>query len=142
VKNAAILEQGTDAQLHNGRFVIRMDEGLIGLSTRKHFVLVENSDIAPFRMMESVESPKVGLAVIEPAALIRGYMDRIPEREWEALGVIDAPQRLALVIVSIGPRPQDSTANLLAPILVNQYTMTARQVILPGVSFSSKHPLF
>src|SRR5262249_9823075 len=96
---------------------------------------------APFRLMESTEQPKAAFVVIDPALLTGGYADFVPEREWETIGVKDRSKRLAFVTVAVGHTPQDSTANMLAPILINYETMTARQVILSNGLFSAKHPL-
>src|SRR5262245_35015496 len=100
-----------------------MDEGLIGFSQHKKFVFRENPDFAPFRFIETTEQPKVGFVVIDPSLLESSYLESIPAREWESVGVTASSKKLAFVTVSIGDKPQDSTANLLAPILVNYETM-------------------
>ena len=141
MRDAAVIEQSHDTELNVTRFVVRLDEGLIGFSEHKNFVFLENPGFAPFRLLESVEPPKVGFVVIDPTILKPGYTDLIPVREWETVGLTDPSKRLAFVTVALGSTPQDSTANLLAPILINYETMTARQVILSGAALSAKHRL-
>lgn len=121
--------------------VIEIDEGLIGFSKCKNFVFLENEAIAPFRLLESVDSPEIGFVVLDPTILIREYNSLVPDREWESVGVTDSSKRLAFVITVIGSKPQESTANLQAPILINYETMTARQVILTDSGLSVRHPL-
>jgi len=141
VRNAAALDQSHSVEAFATTCVVRMDEGLIGFSQHKDFVFLENPNIAPFRLMEAAEPNKMGFVVIDPTILEPGYPDFIPAREWETIGSTDPSKRLAFVTVSVGATPQDSTANMLAPILINYETMTARQVILAGAQFSARHPL-
>ena len=122
-------------------YVVRMDEGLIGFSNYKEFMFSEHADLVPFRLLESVDSPKVEFLVIDPNVLVPGYSEVIPDRTWEAVGVTDRNRRLAFVVASLGPSPRESIANLQAPILVNYETMTARQVILTDAAFPIRHPL-
>src|SRR4029079_5770871 len=105
------------------------------------FVFLENDDILPFRLLESVDAPKLTLAVIEPTLLFPDYLDLVPVREWETIGLTDTAKRLAFVIAPIGETAKASTANLQSPILVNYETMTARQVILTDSGLSARHPL-
>ena len=121
--------------------VVRMDEGLIGYSQFKEFVFSENEEFVPFRRMESLEPSGMELLVIDPNVLVPGYSEVVPERTWESLGVTEASKRLVFVVASIGGTPEESTANLLAPILVNYESMTARQVILTDRALPVRHPL-
>jgi flagellar assembly factor FliW len=122
-------------------YVVRMDEGLIGFSQYKEFTFAEHADLGPFRLLESVEAPKVEFLVIDPNELVPGYSEVIPDRTWESVGIREKTKRLAFVVASLGATPKDSIANLQAPILVNYETMTAKQVILTDAAFPIRHPL-
>ena len=78
---------------------------------------------------------------MEPTILVPGYLELVPSREWETIGVNDSSKRLAFVIAPIGETAKESTVNLQSPILVNYETMTARQVILTDSGLSARHPL-
>src|SRR5262245_37251374 len=86
--------------------IIHFEEGLIGFSEFKDYVLMEIDNLAPFRLLQSLESPKVGFLVLEATALIRDYYELVPAREWESVGVMGRTKRLAFVIVAIGSTPQ------------------------------------
>jgi flagellar assembly factor FliW len=121
--------------------LIRFEEGLIGFAEAKNFVLIEEKDIAPLRLMQSAGSSHVNFLVLDPRVRIADYYDQIPAREWEALGITDPSKRLAFVIVNIGLNAKESTGNFQAPILVNYETMRGRQVILTDSGFCLRHPL-
>ena len=121
--------------------IVNFAEGLIGFSDCKHFVLVENAGILPFRLLQSADSTDIGFVVLDPTIRVAGYYDEIPTREWEAIGVTDPKKRLAFVIVNIGLNPKESTGNFQAPLLINWERMTGRQVILTDSNFCLRHPL-
>jgi len=121
--------------------IIRFDEGLIGFSDCKSFVLLESEGIAPFRRLQSTERDDVGFLVLDTAYLTKEFPSLIPERDWESIGLTDPAARLAFVICIIGPTPAQSTANLQAPLIINYANMTGRQMIIGDTQFSSRHPL-
>jgi flagellar assembly factor FliW len=121
--------------------VIHFEEGLIGFSEYKDFVLLENEGLAPFRLLQSIVSSDVGFLVIEPTMLVDNYHHHVPARDWESveLGVRTNP--LIFVIAVIGATPENSTGNLQAPLLINYEKMIGKQVILTDSGFSVRHPL-
>ncbi len=134
-------DQRTQLKLKSKDAIIHFDEGLIGFSGCKDFVLMENDSLAPFRLLQSLESPQVGFLVLEPTALANNYYDLVPAREWESLGVTGKTKPLAFVIVVIGNTPQASTGNLQAPLLVNYEKMVGKQIILTDSGFSVRQRL-
>ena len=91
-------DQTTELKLRSKDAVIHFEEGLIGFSEFKDFVLMENDSLSPFRLLQSLESPQVGFLVLEPTALVNNYYDLVPAREWESLGVGAKTKPLAFVI--------------------------------------------
>ena len=136
-----VYDPATELKLRSQDAVIHFDEGLIGFSDCKDFILMENETLAPFRLLQSVESPQVGFLVLEPTMLVNNYCDRVPQREWASLGVTGPTKPLAFVICVIGSTPEMSTGNFQAPLLINYEKMIGKQVILTDAEFSVRHPL-
>jgi flagellar assembly factor FliW len=131
----------TELKLKSRDAIIRFEEGLIGFSECKDFVLLENESLAPFRLLQSVDVAEVGFLVLEPTVLVSNYYDHVPLRDWEALCVGSKTKPLAFVIVVIGITPETSTGNFQAPLLVNYDKMIGKQVILTDANFSVRYPL-
>ena len=121
--------------------VIHFEEGLIGFSEFKDYVLMESESLAPFRLLQSLDSPKVSFLVLEAASVIPNYYELVPPREWESLGIKDKAKPLAFVIVVIGSSPQASTGNFQAPLLINYERMIGKQMILTDSGLSVRQPL-
>ena len=141
MKAIAIMEKTIDASAYARDTVIQFEEGLVGFSDCKSFVLVENSDIAPFRRLQSAERPEVGFLVIDPCLIVADYGLLIPRREWASLGVAKPGDGIALAICIIGPGAAERTGNLQAPVLVNHSRMIGKQIILTETGLNSRHPL-
>lgn len=141
MKAIATMEKTIDASAYSRETIIQFEEGLIGFSDCKNFVLMEKDDIAPFRRLQSVDRPDVGFLVIDPSLIIADYPVMIPRREWESLNVNKPSEGITLVICIIGPSSAESTGNFQAPLLVNHQTMTGKQIILTETRLTSRHPL-
>jgi len=141
MKAIATMEKKIDSSAYSRDTVIQFEEGLIGFSDCKSFVLMESDDIAPFRRLQSTERPEVGFLVIDPSLIVDDYSALIPRREWESLGVTIPGQGIALAICIIGPSSAESTGNFQAPLLVNYEKMSGKQIILTESRLTSRHPL-
>ena len=71
-----------------------------------------------------------------------------PEYEFELdpatadrLGLATAEDAVVFAVVALRDRPEDSTLNLLGPIVVNRVTYEAAQVVLPSAGYSVRAPL-
>ena len=116
--------------------VIFFEEGLIGFPAAKRFILVESESLSPFRILKCVDDPNIGFLVLNPRSVINTYERSIPKECWRSLEVVDKSDRLTLVISIIGKDPQESTANLQAPLLINHRKMLGKQLILTSARYS------
>lgn len=121
--------------------VILFDEGLVGFASCKRFVLTENETLSPFRVLRCADQPEIGFLVLDPRTVVKNYNRSIPAESWRSIGVTEAADQLSLVVAIIGDTPQDSTANLQAPLLINYKEMMGRQLILTGSRYSVTQPL-
>jgi len=116
--------------------VILFEEGLIGFPAAKRFILIESESLSPFRVLKCVDNPSIGFLVLDPRTVIKSYERSIPQESWRSLEVVDKSDRLTLVISIIGKNPQESTANLQAPLLINHRRMLGKQLILTTARYS------
>lgn len=135
---SASVEPVAEAELPEIRFV-RPVPGFPGLT---RFVLVrlgdetDDDDTAVLYELRSVQRPEVCFMVAVPAAFFPDYDVELDAHACEDLGLSDAGDALVLVVLTIGSDPSATTANLLAPVVVNARTRAAAQVILSGSDWS------
>ncbi|GMA88883.1 hypothetical protein GCM10025868_41330 [Angustibacter aerolatus] len=74
-------------------------------------------------------TPTSRLVVAAPTLFFGDYSPEIDEDTAASIGLSDTADALLLVVVTVGASLADSTANLLAPIVVNAATRQAVQVL-------------
>ena len=82
--------------------------------------------------LRSVEKPDLSFLVGVPRAFFPDYTIELDDQACEDLDLHEPGDALVLVILSAGADPTATTANLLAPVVINGHTRTAAQVILSG----------
>ncbi|HEX2807079.1 MAG TPA: flagellar assembly protein FliW [Kineosporiaceae bacterium] len=85
--------------------------------------------------LRSVEQPDVRFLVGVPTAFFPEYAFDLDEASCAELGLETAEDALVLVILTIGDDSASTTANLLAPVVINARTRSAAQVILSGTAW-------
>ena len=104
--------------------------GLAGFPHSERFLLVEVPDAAPLFLLQSVDEPGVEFVVVPPGVFFPDYAPSIDDDSARRLELQDAADALLLVLLTVGDDVERSTANLLAPVVVNSRTRQAAQVIV------------
>jgi flagellar assembly factor FliW len=112
---------------------------LPGFGELRRFVLVEMSgedgEEPVLFELRSLEEPAVRFLAAVPTAFFPEYAFELDEAECADLGLSDESDALVLVLLTLGREPASTTANLLAPVVVNARTRAAAQVILSGTDW-------
>ena len=111
---------------------IVLPRGLIGLRDLKHFQLIADENSYPFVVMRSIGDDPVEFVTVEPAGVIPDYVLEISEMDAAELEIaigVDSPLILNIVIIH-SKEPQNVTANLIAPVIINRKTGIGKQVVL------------
>jgi flagellar assembly factor FliW len=119
---------------HNDLPTIEFASPMPGFPAHRQFVLVRLDEDGLMFELASTDNPELRFLVVPPTVFFPEYSPEISEETLDALGV-DAShldQVLTLLVVTVGTTPADATANLLAPILIDQVSRRAVQVILTG----------
>ena len=109
--------------------VIHFPDGIPAFGDGQSFSLVENEELAPFVMLKSVDVEDFGFFCICPFKLDPNYVIELNEEKQKKLKISDPDDVTALAIVTRTDRPEDFTANLLAPLVINVKNRLAKQVI-------------
>ena len=115
---------------------------LLGLERLSRFALVQLDEGSPLFSLQSLEDPEVQLVVLAP--VVGSFGDYAPDLDavtLAAIGASSAEEVLLLVVVTVGPTLAESTANLLAPVVVHAGTGRAAQTVLTGSTYPLRAPL-
>jgi flagellar assembly factor FliW len=118
----------TDPSL--GLPTIDMAVPMPGFPRHRQFVLVRLNDEGLLYAFTSIEDPELRFLVAPPEPFFPDYAPEIEEEVFAALNTKDPDRLLLLVVITAGVN--ETTANLLAPIVVDRDSRRAMQVILNG----------
>ena len=121
--------------------VIEMVQPLVGFPDQRRFALARLDETGLVCDLRSLDDPELRFVVVPPHPFFADYAPEIDDAVAEQLGVTDAEDVLALLVVTLGDTPDSATANLLAPVLVNHRTNVAGQYLLADTELSMRAPL-
>ena len=101
-----------------------------GFPRHRQFVLVRLNDEGLLYAFTSTEDPELRFLVAPPEPFFPDYAPEIDDEVFAALNSKDPDRLLLLVVITAGVN--ETTANLLAPIVVDRDSRRAMQVILNG----------
>jgi flagellar assembly factor FliW len=101
-----------------------------GFPDHRRFILVRSTEDDPVYTLCSVDEPQLRFIVVPPAPFFPDYAPEIGDQVLEQLAATEPSDLLVLLVVTVGDSPAQATANLLAPLVVNQTNRRAAQVIL------------
>jgi flagellar assembly factor FliW len=96
---------------------------------------------SPFRLLSSLDVEGLAFVVVPPYLFFPDYEPELDDATVDALA-IDAPEDVVVyVVLTLGDSIEDTTANLLGPVVVNATTNRAAQAVLHQPGLSTRTPL-
>ena len=124
--------------------IISMPFGMLGFPDKTRFVVLQHKENSPFFWYQSVDDPALAFVVMSPFLFEPDYNvdveDIVRQMSWnEEKG----KNNLELYVVVNIPKstPDKMTANLIGPILINNKTRQAVQMVIGNSPYSYRFPL-
>ena len=119
------------------------DDGLLGFSDIHSFYLIDYPDPnTPFYLLQSDENIEIAFVLMDPTLILPDYQLSISDKDLRILEVENSSDVLYFSIVTIYDNPQDSTVNLLGPVVINKKNHKAKQIISQNDDYPVRYPLF
>jgi flagellar assembly factor FliW len=110
--------------------IIDMALPMPGFPAHRQFVLVRLNEEGLLYAFTSVDDPELRFLVAPPEPFFPDYAPEIENEVFAALNTKDPDRLLVMVVITAGV--DETTANLLAPIIVDRDSRRAMQVVLTG----------
>jgi len=110
--------------------ILTFEHGLLGLEDEKKFVILPIDADLPLAILQSVEHTEIGFVVAYPFAFKKDYSFDISEDDRDQLQIEKEEDVLTYSIVTMKETFQESTINLLAPLIVNMDKKCGKQIVL------------
>jgi flagellar assembly factor FliW len=103
-----------------------------GFPDHRRFLLVRIGEQELLYSLTSVDDPHLRFLVIPPETFFPDYAPEIDDDTLELLGTRKVEDLLVLLVVTPGGSAGEATANLFAPIILDQQARRAAQAVLTG----------
>ena len=111
--------------------LLTFPSGLVGFPSHRRYVVVEVGDSSEYQWLQSADEPSLAFVLLDLQALDTDYQVEIPDDNLQELDVQSTDTLSLLAVVTIpNDAPERASANLRAPIVVNQRTRKGKQLIL------------
>jgi flagellar assembly factor FliW len=110
--------------------ILDMAVPMPGFPAYRQFVLVRLNDDGLLYAFTSIDDPSLRFLVAPPEPFFPDYAPEIENEVFAALNTKDPDRLLVMVVITAGVN--ETTANLLAPIIVDRDSQRAIQVVLTG----------
>jgi flagellar assembly factor FliW len=130
-------------EIEDGR-IVTMPDGMPGFSEMKRFVIIEKEEIWPFCCYQSLDDPGLCFFIMDPLLFKADYavdmVQAIREAGWEGASLEDVG--LYVIVNTSSGIPDQITANLIGPLVINTGRAEAVQLVLHHSPYSHKHRIF
>ncbi|MEX5214356.1 MAG: flagellar assembly protein FliW [Nitrospiraceae bacterium] len=114
------------------RTLLTMPSGIVGFPHATRFVILDHDRPALFKWLQAVDDPALAFVIMDPGDLSCEYRVMLQPQELAELELQTLSDAVVFVILTLrGADPHGITANLRGPVIVNERTRFAKQLILP-----------
>jgi len=124
--------------------IFHMPFGMLGFPEHRKFVIIQHKEGSPFFWYQSVDDPALAFVITSPFSFVPDYYvdieDVLLKASWDKNCDNNALE--FYVVVSI-PKdsPENMTANLIGPVIVNTKTCQAVQHVMSDTCYVRNFPL-
>ncbi|MGI6488883.1 MAG: flagellar assembly protein FliW [Syntrophomonadaceae bacterium] len=123
--------------------IIIFPEGIPGFEDEKQFVILPLEQESPFYYLHAVTNPDLCLLLSIPFVFFPDYQMELPGSVLENLKVEEDTEELVVFVVLTVPEDfKKTTANLLAPVIINPAQKCGLQFVPGTSSYTTRHPIF
>ncbi len=112
---------------------------ILGFEKMNRYFLVDHAENSPFKWLQSADNPDLAFVISNPKLFGIEYEFVLPDDAATKLGIQQAEDAMVFTIVNIPTEnPSLMTSNLMAPLVMNQNTRQAMQVILQDSKYNTR----
>lgn len=120
--------------------VITFSDGIPGFEDRTSYVIIQNPDEDfPFHWLQAVEDRDLAFVIVSPFFFKQDYEFQLSQNVIERLEIESHEDISVYTIVVVPDDINKMTANLAAPIVINEETKKGKQVFLEDSRYHKRH---
>ena len=126
----------------NKEDVINFQEGLLGFENLKKFFVVDPGDSTLILWLQSIDDEKIAFPIIEPKIFKPDYVAKLLPADMNSVELDSLTQAKIYSILTIPSDITTMSANLKAPVVINNAKKIAKQIVLQDSKLNVKHEMY
>ena len=126
----------------NNEDIINFSEGVLGFENLSKFFVVDPGDSTLILWLQSIEDSSIAFPIIEPKIFKPEYVAKLLPADMNNVKLENASDAKIYSILTIPSDITTMSANLKAPIVINNEKKIARQIVLQDNKLSVKYEMY
>ena len=126
----------------NKEDIITFSEGVLGFEKLKQFFVVDPGDSTLILWMQSIEDSEIAFPIIEPKIFKPDYVAKLLPADMASVDLEALSDAKIYRILTIPSNITEMSANLKAPIVINNKKKVAKQIVLQDSKLSVKYEMY
>jgi flagellar assembly factor FliW len=126
----------------NKEDIINFNEGLLGFEDIKKYFVVDPGDNTLILWLQSTENPEIAFPIIEPKIFKPDYVAKLLPTDMNSVDLEDISEAKIYSILTIPANIKEMSANLKAPVVINNKKKIAKQIVLQDNKLTVKFEMY
>ena len=123
--------------------IVHFADGIPAFEDEHEFLIIPYDEESPYVFLQSLTTPELAFLMTMPFVFFPEYEFELDDAMQDKLELTRQEDMIVYTLLTIpGGQVEDMTANLMAPVVLNQTNMQARQIVLDKSRYTTKHRLF
>lgn len=118
--------------------ILHFETGIPGFLDEKEFYIFPLED-TPLYVLQSIRKKEIAFIITDPFPLFTKYEFDLSQDLVESLNIQSEKEVTVFVILTVKEPFNKTTANLQAPIIINQKNKQGKQFIINNSPYTAKH---
>lgn len=126
----------------NKEDVITFSDGVLGFEKLRDFFVVDPGDSTLILWLQSIEDASIAFPIIEPKIFKPDYVAKLLPADMASVDLESLGDAKIYSILTIPSNVTEMSANLKAPIVINNKKKVAKQIVLQDSKLSVKYEMY
>ncbi len=121
--------------------LLEIPSGLVGMPNLTRFLILDFEEQLPFKWLQSADEPSLGFLIAEPQLFRSDFALALAKEDLQDLDVDSLEDLVVFVLCTYRGDLEETTGNLLGPIIVHAGKRVGQQIIIEDGGFSAHESL-
>ncbi len=126
----------------NKEDIITFSEGVLGFEKLNQFFVVDPGDSTLILWLQSIDDSEIAFPIIEPKIFKPDYVAKLLPADMASVSLDSLSDAKIYSILTIPSQITEMSANLKAPIVINNKKKVAKQIVLQDSKLSVKYEMY